>query len=528
MLEKISDYVDYHAERIPDTESLVLGQIRYTYADLKSRVDRCALALLDAGVKKGDRVATLNTPHPDFFVTFLAAASIGAIWTGLNPKYRLEEYRYVVGNAEPKFLFSRSLIGDRDLNDDLSTLIEEFDCLQQLVILGGDPPVAGSVGFEDFTADTINDEARARLDAARGQVRGDDPVMIVYTSGTTGRPKGAIIPHHGLVRVAHVQREYWDPSPIRSLNFLPINHIGCVGDIACYTFVDGGTIVFMEQFDPAGCLELIEQEKITFWGAVPTAFQMCLALPDFAQYHLSSVQLIIWGGAAAPVDLIRKLAVICPRLSTSFGQTESVGSLTFVRPCNDIELLSVSVGQPVPEYEFRIADETGEPVEQGETGEIQARGDFIMQGYWRNPQATAEAFQDGWLKTGDLARQDKNGHVQLVGRLKEMFISGGYNVFPLEVEQILESHPAVAMVAVVSTPDELFSEVGHAWILREPGVAVTADELKTFCKKRLANYKVPKKIHIQDDLPTLPIGKLDRRALRQRSAKMLHDRPATY
>jgi len=250
MLEKISDYVDYHAARIPDTESLVLGQIRYTYADLKSLVDRCALALLDAGVKKGDRVATLNTTHPDFFVTFLAAASIGAIWTGLNPKYRLEEYRYVVGNAEPKLLFSRSLIGERDFSEDLSTLTDESDCLQQLVILGGDPPVVSSVSFEDFIAGTLNDEARARLDDARGQVRGDDPVMIVYTSGTTGQPKGAVIPHHGLVRVAHVQREYWDPSPIRSLNFLPINHIGCVGDIACYTFVDGGTIVFMEQFDP--------------------------------------------------------------------------------------------------------------------------------------------------------------------------------------------------------------------------------------------------------------------------------------
>jgi len=528
MLEKISDYVDHHAGRIPEKEALVLDQKRHTYGDLKSLVDRCALALLDAGITKGDRVATLNTPHPDFFVTFLAATSIGAIWIGLNPRYRLEEYRYAIGNAEPRLLFSRSLIGDRNFSDDLNTLFEEFDCLQTLVILDGDPPGAIGISFCDFIAEIPDKGEQSKLQAARGQVRGIDPALIVYTSGTTGKPKGAVISHHGLVRVAHVQREYWDISPIRSLNFLPINHIGCVGDIACYTYVDGGTIVFMEQFDPAGYLELIEREEITFIGAVPTAYQLCLSLPDFASYDLSSVQLIIWGGAKAPNDLIRKLADICPHLSTSYGQTESVGSVTFVRPCNDTELLSVSVGQPVPEYEFRIVDESGKPVEQGETGEIQVRGDFIMQGYWQNPEATAEAFEDNWLKTGDLARQNEDGHIQLVGRLKEMFISGGYNVFPLEIEQLLESHSSVAMAAVVSAPDELFSEIGHAWILREPGIEVTAEEILEFCKERLANYKVPKKIYIQEDLPTLPIGKLDRRALKERSLRMVREGSETH
>jgi len=514
MLEKISDYADYHAHRTPETEALVLGEIRYSYADLKSLVDRCALALVDAGIKKGDRVATLNTPHPDFFITFLAATSIGAIWIGLNPKYRLEEYRYVVGNSEPKLLFSRSLIGDRNFSDDLTVLMEEFDGLQALVIFDGDPSVPGSVGFQEFIAADLSRESYSRLKAVREKVCGSDPALIVYTSGTTGKPKGAVISHHGLARVAHVQREYWDAEPIRALNFLPINHIGCVGDIACYTYVDGGTIVFMEHFDPAGYLKLIEKEKITFMAAVPTAYQLCFSLPDFSNYNLSSVQLIVWGGAKAPADLIRKLAEVCPRLSTSYGQTESVGSVTFVRPGNDTELLSTSVGQPVPEYEFRIVDEHGTPVEQGDTGEIQVRGDFIMQSYWRNPVATSGAFQDSWLKTGDLARQNENGHVQLVGRLKEMFISGGYNVFPLEIEQILESHPAIGMAAVVAAPDELFSEVGHAWILRETGVAVQEEEIREFCKQRLANYKVPKKIWIRDELPTLPIGKLDRKSLK--------------
>ncbi len=275
----------------------------------------------------------------------------------------------------------------------------------------------------------------------------------------------------------------------------------------------------MEKFDASECLSLIANEKITCWLSVPTAFQLCLAHPDFDKYDLSSVQLIVWGGASAPKSLLRKLLEICPQLSTSYGQTESVGSLTFVRPCSDIELLSVSVGQPVSEYDVRIVDTNGYEVAQGETGEIQAKGDFIMRGYWNNPEATAEAIKDDWLCTGDLAIQDADSHYHLVGRLKEMFISGGYNVFPLEIEQVLESHPAVAMAAVVSVPDELFSEVGHAWVLREPGTAVTVDELSGFCREQLANYKVPKAILIRGELPMLPIGKLDRRALKERSVQ---------
>ncbi|MCP4010270.1 MAG: long-chain fatty acid--CoA ligase, partial [Proteobacteria bacterium] len=253
------------------------------------------------------------------------------------------------------------------------------------------------------------------------------------------------------------------------------------------------------------------------------AFQLCLAHPDFKQYDLSSVQLIVWGGASAPQSLLHKLLKICPRLSTSYGQTESVGSLTFVEACDDIDLLSTSVGQPVPEYDVRIVDSSGNVAAPGETGEIQARGDFIMRGYWNNPAATAEAIRDGWLCTGDLAIEDTNGHYRLVGRLKEMFISGGYNVFPLEIEQVLESHSAVAMAAVVSVPDELFSEVGHAWILREPGITITVDELAVFCREQLANYKVPKTIFIRNELPMLPIGKLDRQALRKESLKAVSD-----
>jgi len=363
MFDRISDYVNHHAAQTPNSIALILGDFRLSYRELQVQVDRCAAALVAAGIVKGDRVATLNTPHPDFFVTFLATASIGAIWIGLNPKYRLEEYRYVVGDACPRLLFTRSRIEDRDFTADLQALSSEHDCLETVVILNDDPVPENALSLSEFTTQTTTVD---ELEIARGKVKGDDTAMIVYTSGTTGKPKGAMIPHCGLARVAHVQMGYWDASPIRTLNFLPINHIGCVGDIACYTFVSGGTIVFMEKFDATDCLSLIEHEKITCWLSVPTAFQICLAHPDFDQYDLSSVQLIVWGGASAPESLLHKLLKICPRLSTSYGQTESVGSLTFVKPCKDMDLLSVSIGQPVPEYDVRIVDLNGNLVRQGE------------------------------------------------------------------------------------------------------------------------------------------------------------------
>jgi fatty-acyl-CoA synthase len=513
MFEKVFDAVEYHARNNPGNEALVLGEDRYNYRELKSAVDRCAMGLLDAGVRKGDRVATLSSPHPEFVITFLATASIGAIWIGLNPRYQLREFEYVVSNAQPCLLFTRTIVGDRDLRQDLELLASSNDCLKSLVVLNDDPAVSQSISYREFARyESEND--LTRLKSARGQVEPDDPAMIIYTSGTIGKPKGALIPNRGLAKVAHVQLRYCNTQPLRMINFLPINHIGSVGDITCFALVGGGAIIFMEQFEPSSCLQLIQAERITLWGGVPTTFQMCLSLDDFEDYDLSSIQLIAWGGASAPAGLIRKLLTICPRLSTAYGQTESVGSVTIITPSDDIVLLSTTVGKPVPEYGFRIVDEYDQPVEHGKPGEVQVKGDFIMLGYWRDPEATAATLKDGWLKTGDLATQDQDGNVRLVGRLKEMFISGGYNIYPLEIEQVLESHALIAIAAVVAVPDELYSEVGYAWVQRKPCAQISEFELREFCWQQLANYKVPKRFFVEDELPLLPIGKLDKKKLK--------------
>jgi fatty-acyl-CoA synthase len=517
LLDRISDYVEWHALHRPDAEAMVLDDARCTYAQLKHRVEATARALIAAGVEHGDRVATLATPHPDFWVIFLATASIGAIWVGLNPRYQLDELRYVVSDSEPCVLLTRTRIGERDYAAELAALRAETASLQHLVVLGGDPLVENAIPISAFY-DAGAQVSSAALAARREAVDTLDPALIVYTSGSTGRPKGALLLHHGLTRCSRNQMRYWDADPVRVVNFLPINHIGCVGDVSAWTLVAGGCIVFMEKFDAAGSMELAVRERCTVWGGVPTTILMTLALPRFAQFDLSALQLIVWSGAAAPEELVRRLRTVCPRLSNAYGMTETVGSVTFAGPCDDVDLLANSVGHPVPDYEFCILGPDGQPVPRGGAGEICVRGEFVMRGYWRRPEDTAAAIDAaGWLHTGDVGVEREDGAIRLVGRLREMFKSGGYNVYPREVEQVLETVRGVAMAAVVALPDAVYGEVGHAFVLRDPTTQVETEELEAACRQRLANYKIPKRFIIEKELPMLPIGKLDKRRLRERA-----------
>lgn len=513
---RITDYLPRWAAAAPDREAAVLDDTRITFAELDRRVDRLARALLAAGVRRGDRVATLCTPHPDFYVAFLASASIGAMWLGLNPRYTLDELRYVVNDAMPSLLLARTRIGDRDYRDDLAELRRGCATLRTLVVLTGDPAPDGAIDQSAFEAlgETVSADDLAR---ARALVDPGDAAMMVYTSGTTGRPKGAMLPHRGLVKCSEIQSHVWTAEPLRILNNFPINHVGCVGDICCFALVAGGTIVFMEQFEPDRIFATIERERITAYGQIPAMFSMTLAGARAggragSTVDLSSVQIIIWSGAAASRDLILELREICPRMSSSYGLTESVGSMTYVSNTDDLEILADTIGWPHPAYEFRLASPEGVPAPVGEPGEIQVRGDFITLGYWNRPEATREAIDaEGWLHTGDLAVARPDGAIRLIGRLKEMFKSGGYNVYPREIEIALEAHPAVRLAAVIGVPDPVYAEVGHAFVMAE---GVSEAELRDHCRGRLANYKVPKRFTIAADLPLLPIGKIDKRALR--------------
>jgi acyl-CoA synthetase (AMP-forming)/AMP-acid ligase II len=390
------------------------------------------------------------------------------------------------------------------------------------IIFDGDPLVDGASPMAQFIRQgtTVSDEALASARAACG---GRDGLMIVYTSGSTGRPKGAVLHHDGVVRFSLEQVRLWPLRPWRAINYFPINHVGCVIDCSTPTLVAGGTMVMMEQFDPVAAMELIAAEKITLWGSVPSVFQMQLSLPDFERFDLSTVQLIVWEGAAMPIETIERLRAIRPRLATNYGMTETTSAITIVEPTDDLDILSDSVGFAFPGVELRLAGPAGEEAAPGEPGEVQTRSPYNLLGYWRREEANSNAFtSDGFFRTGDLAVRRPDGRYKIVGRIKEMYKSGGYNVYPREVEIALEAHPAIAAAAVVSIPDELWQEVGVAYLTLSAEVSL--EDLSLHCRRLLANYKVPKHLVIEPNLPLLPIGKIDKMALARRALSDIADR----
>jgi len=515
-LERVDDLARAAAAATPDAEAMVLGDQRWSYAELMARVDALAAALLAVGVRRGDRVATLSTPHPDFLVAFLAATSVGAIWIGLNPRYRLGELAYVLGDAEPCVLLARSRIQERDYADDLATLVQGCPSLRAVVALNGDPLFAGAVTYDAFIAQGAAVDP-GTLEAARAATGGRDPCMIVYTSGSTGKPKGALLCHEGICEFSRAQNTLWPVSPLRILNYFPINHIGCVIDVTTPALAAGGAVIFLEQFETAEALRLAADERCTLWGSVPSVLQMQLALPDFAAYDLSAVQLVLWEGAAIPADVLDRLLAMGRPMATNYGMTETTSAITALAPTRDREILLGTVGPAFPGVEVKLMKADGTEAATGEEGEVWARSGWNMLGYWRRPEATAETLTpDGWLRTGDTAVRRPDGHYRIVGRIKEMYKSGGYNVYPREVEDALETHPAVSLAAVVSVPDPLWAEVGVAYIV--PTGAVTAAQLQAHLRDRLANYKIPKRFVIREALPLLPIGKVDKIALKAEAA----------
>lgn len=518
LLTLISDYAAWYGRQRPDSPAATVdGQVQ-TYAQLARDVDALARAMLEAGIRKGDRIAMLAPPCPDFLTVFLASATVGAVWVGLNPRYSYEELAYVVRDCAPSLIIGRRNVAGRDYVKDLEALAAEASA--DLVLIGEDELDARAhLPLSVYAAQgaSVPDETLAER---RASVTTRDPCLIVYTSGSTGRPKGAILHHEGLILPALEQGEPLRGEPLVMLNYLPINHIGCVGDITALVLVNGGKLAFLEQFDVEAGLDVMAAEGVTLWGTVPSVFEMTTAHPAFAQAELSAVRRVFWGGAAMPAPTIKALMPVATCMGTNYGLTESCGPITAtgdmtVQDEKGIAFATASVGRPTRHYEVRLRAENGALVQDpGVDGEIEARGAPLFLGYWNRPDATAEAFtKDGWFRTGDVGAWLDDGRLRITGRLKEMYKSGGYNVYPREIEIALETHPAITEAAVVGIDDSVWGEVGVAFVIARG--AVDEAELQAHCRDRLANYKIPKRFVIAPDLPRLPVGKVDKMALRR-------------
>ncbi len=515
--DRISDYVSHWAVEKTDAIALRHGAQSQTYAEFSASVDRWARAMLAEGIAPGDRVSMLSTPRPEYFISFLAAASIGAVWVGLNPKYTEAEIARTLADAAPSLMIALHSFEGVDLTEGLVNAVHAAGISPALVVFGEEKSGFQSLDAFLSSGDGVSPKT---LQQARDKVSRDDPALIVYTSGSTGVPKGAMLAHRGLCHGYPVQSAHFGLAGTSILCNLPINHIGCVGDLSCGPLVAGGTLVFMERFDPQAILDAIKAREIDCLLGVPTILQIISELPGFDAADFGHMRLVCWGGAAIPANVLaRYRAKGCP-LGLTYGMSELPGSITMSAPGADDRELTQTVGRPVDPLDVRLVKDDGTLCEIGEEGEVRLRHESAFLGYYNRETATREAYDaDGYFCTGDVGVMDPEGTIRLVGRKKEMFKSGGYNVYPREIEMVLESHPSVATAAVVSVPDATWQEIGWAFVLAPSTIDAAAlqGELAQLCREQLANYKRPKRIVVRTELPMLPIGKVDKVCLKEKA-----------
>lgn len=509
-LTRVSDFIRFHSQSSPDHVALVFDDERITYAELWHRIQLWARALIASGIEPGDRVAFLGAPRPEFVVSYVAVGAIGGIWQGLNPDYSEPELTYVLSDAQPRLVIAHPPADATGALERLAAACHAAHCAL--------PLSAESHEMRLFleAADSVSEQA---LTERMNNVDPQDPAMIVYTSGSTGAPKGALIRNSGLVRLGLVQGDKWElENPVVLCN-LPINHIGSVGDLCSVPLISGGTVVLRERFDAEQVLDDIEEHHISALFGVATQLQRVAGLPAFETRELVSLQAVGWGGSPLPQGTIEKYRAKGCRLMSTYGLTEATFSVTYTDPDASDDVLLNTVGRPDPDVHLRLLAEDGKWAEPGADGEVCIKHEATMAGYLNRPEATAAAYTpDGWLRTGDIGRIRPDGNLILVGRVSEMFKSGGYNVYPREIEQVIEDHPGIALAAVVARPDPEFQEVGVAFVQPVPGHEIDPQELRSWLKERLAGYKVPKNIVIESSIPLLPVGKVDKKNLKRIAA----------
>ncbi|MFF6911925.1 AMP-binding protein [Streptomyces sp. NPDC012466] len=497
----------------PDREALVdvpSGR-RWTYAEFGAAVDELASALHASGVAKGDRVGIWAVNRPEWVLVQYATARIGAIMVNINPAYRTHEVEYVLKQAGVSLLFASLRHKTSDYRAMVGQVRGRVPELRQVVYFG-DPSWEALLG-------------RAAPGAVYAELSCDDPINIQYTSGTTGFPKGATLSHHNILNNGYFVGETLGYSEQDRI-CVPVPFYHCfgmvMGNLAATSH--GACIVIpAPSFDPQATLEAVQQERCTSLYGVPTMFIAELNLPDFASYDLSSLRTGIMAGSPCPVEVMKRVVaeMHMAEVSICYGMTETSPVSLQTRRDDDLEHRTGTVGRVLPHIEVKIVDPaTGVTRPRGTAGELCTRGYSVMLGYWNEPEKTAESVDAGrWMHTGDLAVMREDGYVEIVGRIKDMIIRGGENIYPREIEEFLYGHPKIQDVQVVGVPHERYGEEVLACVIpRDPADPPTPEELRTFCEGRLAHYKIPSRVRILDSFPMTVSGKVRKVELRERFA----------
>lgn len=508
-----TDFLQIATAICPERECVVFEGNRFTYADVNDRSNQLAWALDGLGVRKEDRVGILSVNCSHFVEAYFAAAKVGGIFVPLNYRAKAEELAYMIHSAEIKVLF----VGERYL-DLVRSIQPQLPNLKRIVVLEGD----GAESYEALIRSESTDERIADAEE-------DDTTILLFTSGTTGRPKAVPLRHSTFVAYALENIQPADPdNEERTFLTVPLYHVAGIQGMLPAIY-GGRTLIMTRQFELREWLETVQRERATRAMLVPTMLKWIVDDPDLGRYDLSSLQIVTYGAAPMPFEVIRKAIDLLPHVSfiNGYGQTESGATLTTLGPEDHrltgseaerekkLKRLQTSIGKPLPDVQIRIVSEEGEILGPGQSGEIHALGPRVMKGYWGDAQKTAQTLtEDGWLRTGDMGYVDEEGYVYLTGRTDDLIIRGGENISPLEIEEVIGSHPKVKECCVIGAADAEFGQQPYAYCVLKEGETVTPEEIIEFCRERLATFKRPRGISFLVDLPRNHMGKLLRKELR--------------
>lgn len=494
----------------PDLPAMTIGDVIVTYGETGARAAALAERLSALGIARGDRVAAMLTPRPESVIVYLACWMVGAVPVGLNTRFRREEQRQILTDSRSKMILSVLRDGPHDLALDLDAHASDLG----LPVLRFGPRWAEG----DLPSPLPRTRTLADWCAAVRTFDPDVPSVIVYTSGSTGRPKGALITHAGLAfRAFTLHHDRFNAPHVRQILDLPVDHIGALASGIGVSLVAGGLLLTRENFDPAFTLDCMTHDRIDVLNGVPAMLARLVDHPEFPNAAPSRLRYVSWGAGPINARVLAALMDAAPNalFSQQYGMTESNGPIVFTPPTRDVEILLGTTGRPDPRLSMRIADGNDQPQPQGTDGEVQVLHPHPFAGYLDNPDATAACFTaDGWLRTGDLAHVREDGYLVFCGRSKEMFKSGGFNVYPREIELALEDLPQVRAAAVIGIDDEIWGQVGHAFV--ELASPAEPGDLLAALREKLANYKVPKVLTVLDAIPRIGVSKIDRVALARR------------
>ncbi len=515
----ICELVDDAAQRFPDLEALVDGEVRWTFPELRDRVRASARALMASGIEPGDRVAVWAPNIWEWVVAGLGVHLAGGVLVPVNTRFKGREADFILQKSGARILFTVTDF----LDTDYVALLRDADggrSLDEIVVLRGIVP-EGTTGFAQFL-ERADQVAEADGDARAAGVSGDDLCHIMFTSGTTGLPKGAMLIHSAICRGF---QSWCDVIGLRAgdryLIVNPYFHAFGLnsGILAC--LMTGATNIPHAVFDVPSVMARVPEERISMLPGPPAIYQTILNHPDLDSFDMSTLRLAVTGAAVIPVEMILQMRARLgfETIVTGYGLTEGSGIATMCRHDDDPETIANTSGRAIPDVEVQIVDDDGNEMPRGEPGEIVVRGYNVMLGYLDDPEQTAETIDaDGWLHTGDIGVMDEQGNIDITDRKKDMFIVGGFNAYPAEIENIMLAHPQIGQVAVIGMPDDRLGEVAVATVVPAPGAELSETEVIAWCRDEMANYKVPRRVRFADALPLNASGKVLKYVLREQAA----------